>query len=72
MIFLSETKMKNHRIDGVRRRMGFLNGFSVSPLGKAGGMSLWWVDSLEVDQGWVRITGVDQGWVRITLLQEYY
>ena len=23
MIFLSETKMKDHRVDGVRRRMGF-------------------------------------------------
>lgn len=41
MIFLSETKMKNHRINGVRRRLGFPNGFNVSPCGKAGGLTLW-------------------------------
>ena len=48
MIFLSETKMKDHRLDGVRRRMGFNNGFNVSPVGRAGGLSLWWDNSLEV------------------------
>ncbi|CAN6587433.1 unnamed protein product [Malus baccata var. baccata] len=49
MIFLAETKMKDHRINGVRRRMGFLNGFNVTPVGRAGGLSLWWDDSLDVE-----------------------
>ncbi|KAM0997409.1 hypothetical protein ACFX2C_007297 [Malus domestica] len=41
MIFLSETKMKDHRIAWVRRRIGYANGFDVAPVGRAGGMSLW-------------------------------
>lgn len=49
MISLSETKMKDHRIDGVRRRMRFVDGFNVAPVGKAGGLSLWWDTSLEVN-----------------------
>ncbi|KAM1532558.1 hypothetical protein ACFX10_006565 [Malus domestica] len=40
--------MKDHRLDGVRQRMGFLNGFNVSSIGRAGGLSLWWDDSVEV------------------------
>lgn len=49
MIFLSETKMQDHRIDGVQRRMGFPCGFNVSPIGKSGGLSLWWDANLEVE-----------------------
>ncbi|RXH98129.1 hypothetical protein DVH24_010454 [Malus domestica] len=40
--------MKYHIIDGVRRCMGFLDGFNVAPVRKAGRLSLWWDDSLEV------------------------
>ncbi|KAM2486233.1 hypothetical protein ACFX1W_038326 [Malus domestica] len=47
VVFLMETKMQNHRIVGVRRRMGFVNGWDVLPVGSAGGLSLWWDDSLE-------------------------
>ena len=49
MIFLSETKMKDHRIAGVRRRLGYSNGFDVAPVGIAGGLSLWWDDSIMVE-----------------------
>lgn len=48
MIFLYETKMKNHIINGVPRRMGYLNGYDVPSNKSAGGLSLWWDDSLEV------------------------
>ncbi|KAM2626797.1 hypothetical protein TB2_000341 [Malus domestica] len=40
--------MKDHRLDGVRRRLGFHYGVNVSPVGRAGGLSLWWDDSVEV------------------------
>ncbi|XP_068340019.1 uncharacterized protein [Pyrus communis] len=40
--------MKDHRIFGVRRRLGYANGFDVEPIGNAGGLSLWWEDNLEV------------------------
>lgn len=41
MIFLSDTKMKDNRIDGIRKRMGYSHGFHVSLVGRAGGLSLW-------------------------------
>ncbi|KAB2599005.1 hypothetical protein D8674_039706 [Pyrus ussuriensis x Pyrus communis] len=47
-VFLSETKMKDHRICGVRKRLGYAHGFDVSPIGRSGGLSLWWEDNLEV------------------------
>ncbi|KAB2610947.1 hypothetical protein D8674_018979 [Pyrus ussuriensis x Pyrus communis] len=74
MIFLSETKMKDHRILGVRRRLGYLHGFDVSPIGISGGLSLWWEDNLEVNiifsskhiiDAVMRIKGQMQ-WSRIT------
>lgn len=49
MIFLSEIKMKDHRIDGVQRRMWFPYGFNVGHIGKSGGLSLWWDTQLEVE-----------------------
>ncbi|CAN6715757.1 unnamed protein product [Malus baccata var. baccata] len=74
MIFLSETKMKDHRLDGVRRRMGFHYGVNVSPIGRAGGLSLWWDDSVEVQPLFsskhiidvILRKGGDSNWVRIT------
>ncbi|KAM1486798.1 hypothetical protein ACFX2I_000945 [Malus domestica] len=66
--------MKDHRLDGVRRRMSFLNGFNVSPIGRAGGLSLWWDDSVKVQilfsskhsiDSILRPVG-DSNWVRIT------
>lgn len=41
--------MRNHRTEGVRRRMGYLNGFNVAPVRRAGGLSLWWDDSIKVE-----------------------
>ena len=41
--------MKDHRIEGVRRRLGYANGFNVAPIGRAGGLSLWWDDSIIVE-----------------------
>ncbi|KAB2632574.1 hypothetical protein D8674_028821 [Pyrus ussuriensis x Pyrus communis] len=49
VVFLSETKMKNHRITGVRRRMGFVNGWDVPPVKFAGGLSLWWDNCIKVN-----------------------
>ncbi|XP_068329845.1 uncharacterized protein [Pyrus communis] len=51
LIFLAETKMRDHRVDGVRRRMGYSEAFHVSPSGRAGGLSMWWNESVEVTIG---------------------
>ncbi|KAM1780201.1 hypothetical protein ACFX12_041495 [Malus domestica] len=66
--------MKDHRLDGVRRRMGFLNGFNVSLVGRASGLSLWWDDSVDVQTllsskhiiDVILRKGGDSNWVRIT------
>ncbi|CAN6725654.1 unnamed protein product [Malus baccata var. baccata] len=74
MVFLSETKMKDHRIDGVRRIMGFKKGFNVPPVGRSGGLSIWWGEELEVNiqqsskhviDAWVRLVD-DASWTRVT------
>lgn len=49
IIFLYEMKMKDYRLNGVRRRMKYLNGFNVEPVGLAGGLTLWWNESVKVD-----------------------
>lgn len=49
MIFLFETQMKDHRLDGIRKRLGYSLGFHVSPISQAGGLSLWWQDTLNVN-----------------------
>ncbi|KAM1489080.1 hypothetical protein ACFX14_031996 [Malus domestica] len=76
MVFLSETKMKDHMIDGVRRIMGFKQGFNMPHVGRSGGggLSIWWVEDLEVNihqlsnhviDAWVRSVG-DISWTRVT------
>ncbi|KAM1751355.1 hypothetical protein ACFX11_009482 [Malus domestica] len=66
--------MKDHRLYGVIRRMGFVNGFNVPPIGRAGGLSLWWDDVVEVKvifsskhviDAILRRVG-DQRWMRFT------
>ncbi|KAM1166301.1 hypothetical protein TB1_024910 [Malus domestica] len=49
VVFLLETKMKNHMIEGVRRRMGYQKGFDFPPVDAAGGLSLWWNGMIEVN-----------------------
>lgn len=34
--------MKDHIIDGVRKRIGYGSGFNISPIGAVRGLSLWW------------------------------
>ncbi|KAI5316585.1 hypothetical protein L3X38_036292 [Prunus dulcis] len=48
-VFLMKTKMRSNSIDGVRRRMGFDNCFNMDPVGVAGGLSLWWDNSVEIE-----------------------
>ncbi|CAB4303388.1 unnamed protein product [Prunus armeniaca] len=48
-VFLMETKMRSSRLKGLRKRLGFCKGFDVAPVGRAGGLSLWWDTSVEVE-----------------------
>lgn len=40
--------MKKDNVAALRKRMGYANGFNVSPKGTAGGLSLRWDNGLEV------------------------
>ncbi|KAM1690351.1 hypothetical protein ACFX14_031945 [Malus domestica] len=60
--------MKNHIIEGLRRRMGFNKGFDVPPNGAARGLSLWWNDLVEV---MVVLQPSDQPWFYGGDLNEY-
>lgn len=49
VLFLIETKMNSYRLNKIRRQCGFCKGFSVDPIGVAGGLSLWWKPWIEVN-----------------------
>ncbi|KAM1400917.1 hypothetical protein ACFX2F_028134 [Malus domestica] len=40
--------MKCHRLEGIRRRIGYSQGFNVPPIGVVSGLSLWWHEPTEV------------------------
>lgn len=40
--------MKCHKLDGIRRRLGYNQGFHVPSIGTAGEFSLWWHQSIEM------------------------
>lgn len=74
MIILFEIKMKDHRIEGVRKRMRYSKGFNVSPIRRAGCLSMWRDDFLEVEVGFslkhiidarIRMMG-SENWVQVT------
>ncbi|KAG5544350.1 hypothetical protein RHGRI_016936 [Rhododendron griersonianum] len=41
-----ETKNKRSILESIRRRLHFNNGCYVDPIGKSGGLALWWSDEL--------------------------
>ncbi|TYG78784.1 hypothetical protein ES288_D02G088000v1 [Gossypium darwinii] len=42
IVFLIETKQKQEKLERIRNRMGFVEGFYVDPLGLSSGLALWW------------------------------
>ena len=40
-IFLMETKNKSWRLERMRKKMGFEDGYYVEPKGLSGGLALW-------------------------------
>jgi exonuclease III len=49
LIFLMETKLQSHRVEGIKLRVGFHNVFVVDSVGKSGGLALMWSDNIQVD-----------------------
>ncbi|KAK4259634.1 hypothetical protein QN277_005946 [Acacia crassicarpa] len=49
LVFLMETKQKASYVRKVRRRCGFNEEWLVNPVGKGGGLALWWSDSIVVN-----------------------
>lgn len=49
LLFLIETKAKKERMHAMHCKMGFEGLFTVDPMGKSGGLALFWRDSKEVE-----------------------
>jgi polyhydroxyalkanoate synthesis regulator phasin len=49
LLFLIETKVKQKRLQGMRWKMGFEGVFVVDPVGRSGGLALFWKDSKEIE-----------------------
>ncbi|GMI93033.1 hypothetical protein HRI_002972600 [Hibiscus trionum] len=45
IIFFMETKVKDSKMAGIRRKCGFSNGIDVSAIGRSGGLSMGWKSS---------------------------
>jgi hypothetical protein len=49
-LFLSETKVQSKKLQSLRRSMGYEGMFHIDPIGKSGGLALFWMEgnNLEV------------------------
>ena len=48
LLFLSETRLKGARVDRLKWKLGFNNGFGVHAVGLSGGLHLLWHEGIEV------------------------
>lgn len=49
LVFLSETRVKDVKMERLRRRIGLKGCLAVSSNGMSGGLALFWHESLEVE-----------------------
>jgi len=47
-LFLIKTKMRQFKLQNLRIKMGFEGMFATDPVGKRGGLDLFWTDFREV------------------------
>jgi hypothetical protein len=48
LVFLSETRLFNDRVDGLLRSFGLASGIGVGSYGRGGGLALLWTRELKV------------------------
>ncbi|KAG6683712.1 hypothetical protein I3842_12G027600 [Carya illinoinensis] len=49
IVFLSETKCRRDRVEGVRNKVGFDESFVVDSVGRSGGLAMVWKAEMQVD-----------------------
>ncbi|KAF7134615.1 hypothetical protein RHSIM_Rhsim08G0178900 [Rhododendron simsii] len=49
VVFLMETKNKRSTLEKIRMKLQYNNGCYVDPIGKSGGLALWWSDEVTID-----------------------
>ncbi|KAK4253792.1 hypothetical protein QN277_010422 [Acacia crassicarpa] len=49
IVFLMETKQKAKYVRKIRRRCGFQEEWLVDPVGRSGGLAIWWAESVKVE-----------------------
>jgi hypothetical protein len=62
VVFLSETKNKQDKLEQVRRSIGFDYFCYVDPIGKSGGLALWWNNNVEFTLNYTRQSEIT-GWL---------
>ena len=49
IVFLMETKMKKHRMEKEKFKIGLLNGLMVPSVGRSGGLAMLWSRDIKVE-----------------------
>ena len=49
VVFIAKSKTKLHRIERIRSSIGFVDKFSVDPVGKSGGLAIFWKDGVDLE-----------------------
>ncbi|KAL4383802.1 hypothetical protein GQ457_15G028640 [Hibiscus cannabinus] len=48
IIFLMETKQKRNKLNRMRSRLNFTGSFYVDPIGRSGGLAIWWTADVNI------------------------
>jgi hypothetical protein len=49
MVFLMETKLRNHKMESVKNKTGYNGMFVVDCIGRSGRLALLWRDDIDVE-----------------------
>ncbi|KAF3951928.1 hypothetical protein CMV_022471 [Castanea mollissima] len=49
VVFLAESKSKSRKIEKIRSRIGFVDKYCVDPVGKSGGLAIFWKAGVDLE-----------------------
>ena len=49
VVFIAESKSKSRRIERIRSSIGFVDKFCVEPVGKSGGLAIFWKAGMDLE-----------------------
>lgn len=48
IVFLLETRVRSHKVNNFKRKLGYKHAFTVDPIGLLGGLCLLWTNQIEI------------------------